>query len=666
MEKADVEKTPANMRHNQLILLRLLSGLLLKWREIVKAAKQHPEIAHCLFDTPIKDGGPSQLTEWTCKTVSKEEVPPISAPHRTGKEQEKLTVNAEPYTQGGEHKGEESVMPSTHLHFHTSASSSSPEGLIHDLFPDIDWIHALQGQYALIPQENDSAMAKQRHKMHCSGEILDAHLLENVTKSVRTAFNGMRALQLTMERRKEGVMSTSVNDTAMAFQRHGKGMSIASGLGSHTLLAQFVQLCETNHCELRETLLKLHGSLLRRMMHILKEVIYELQGMKRGLRDSVELCSIQKKHIRRLSTELHGEEQMRPPSHGARRAFSCHPLNPFAVKGRDSIASNTGTSRNTQPLLRASYSLPETRSLLDYQMFIHEGKNGGEGSVTQREFLESSLEYDWKNSPGTQDTSRTVGGGGSGGDWHMETVGGRTSKASGSRRSSPLTFGLSVPMDSVQHSINSGRKKEEVPFGRDSEDVERHIASAHSSFPPHPFQERLPNLPREPRAYIIPRFGFAVEAREGSSGSSLQLEVVDVEHASPAHWARLAVGDFVLGINDDEIPSTIDMWEGFLARLSLETGNGLSLKVLLGGGRGIIAHFILQDGYSTRNPVDNCSFRQNECNACGERFERVNSHNHSTHQLPESSARGSTASLSSTQQSGLVVRVSGKVIRWSK
>ncbi|RNF19060.1 hypothetical protein TcG_04420 [Trypanosoma cruzi] len=85
MEKADFEKTPANIRHNQLILLRLLSGLLLKWREIVKAAKQHPEIAHCLFDTPTRDGDPSQITKWTCKTVSKEEHPPNSVQHSTGK-----------------------------------------------------------------------------------------------------------------------------------------------------------------------------------------------------------------------------------------------------------------------------------------------------------------------------------------------------------------------------------------------------------------------------------------------------------------------------------------------------------------------------------------------------------------------------------------------------
>ncbi|PBJ71005.1 hypothetical protein BCY84_17613 [Trypanosoma cruzi cruzi] len=671
MEKADFEKTPANIRHNQLILLRLLSGLLLKWREIVKAAKQHPEIAHFLFDTPTRDGDPSQITKWTCKTVSKEEHPPNSFQHSTGKGKKKHAVTAEPCTQGGEHKGEEGGMPSTHLHSHASAASSLPEEFIHDLLPDIDWIHALQGQYVLIPQENDSPMAKQRYKMHCPEEILDDHMLENVIKSVRTAFNGMRVLQLTMERRKKGVVSTSVDDTAMAFQRHGKGMTIASGLVSHTLVTQFVQLCVTHHRELRETLLKLHGSLLRRMMHILNEVIYELQGMKRGLRDSVELCSMQKKHIRRLSTELHGEEQMRPPSHGTRRASSCHPPNLFAAKSGDRTALQMGASRTTQPLLGASYSLPETRRLLECRVFIHEGKKkygrygkngGGGGSVTQRECLENPVEHDWNISLGTQDTLRTGGG-----DCNYETAVGCTSKASGSRRSSPLPFGLSLPLESVQHSINLGIKTEEIQFGLDSEDAERHNAFAHSSSSPPLSQERLPNSPREPHAYNIPRFGFAVEAKEGSPGSSLHLEVVDVGHASPAYWARLAVGDILIGINGDEIPSTIDMWEGFLALLSLNPGSGLSLKVIFGGGRGITAHLILQDVCSTRNPVDNCSFRKNDCDACSERFERVDSHHSiSTHQLPEVSALESTASSPPTHQCGRVVRVSGKVIRWSK
>ncbi|RNF19061.1 hypothetical protein TcG_04421 [Trypanosoma cruzi] len=514
-------------------------------------------------------------------------------------------------------------------------------------------------------------MAKQRYKMHCPEEILDDHMLENVIKSVRTAFNGMRVLQLTMERRKKGVVSTSVDDTAMAFQRHGKGMTIASGLVSHTLVTQFVQLCVKHHRELRETLLKLHGSLLRRMMHILNEVIYELQGMKRGLRDSVELCSMQKKHIRRLSTELHGEEQMRPPSHGTRRASSCHPPNLFAAKSGDRTALQMGASRTTQPLLGASYSLPETRRLLECRVFIHEGKKkygrygkngGGGGSVTQRECLENPVEHDWNISLGTQDTLRTGGG-----DCNYETAVGCTSKASGSRRSSPLPFGLSLPLESVQHSINLGIKTEEIQFGLDSEDAERHNAFAHSSSSPPLSQERLPNSPREPHAYNIPRFGFAVEAKEGSPGSSLHLEVVDVGHASPAYWARLAVGDILIGINGDEIPSTIDMWEDFLALLSLNPGSGLSLKVIFGGGRGITAHLILQDVCSTRNPVDNCSFRKNDCDACSERFERVDSHHSiSTHQLPEVSALESTASSPPTHQCGRVVRVSGKVIRWSK
>ncbi|KAH9600212.1 hypothetical protein LSM04_007939 [Trypanosoma melophagium] len=583
-------------REAEVTLVRSLSGLLLKWREIVKIAQRHPLLAEQFFRISSKDDTLHHhhhhhhtSSSWRASPVERETTnntkrdDNMNNTNTTSTSTGTTTINSTSVNRrgasstvksskntalGGEK--DESCVPlksSNMASRHVEEEEERKEEVrLQKLVPPIEWIHHLPARQSIIPLDGSSPEAQMRSNRSCDvEEILDETLIGEIVESTRVAFAGMNALQSAMLQReeetvvgsvKEGDLQNSTTKT-IATIAISKGNSTEKVMGSLTSLEDFQLFCVREHRYIGETMLEFHESLLKRMMYNMKEVLHELHLMKRGLRDSVELCAIHKKRICLLSSELHVEENRRAASRGQSCLSTRTPNNTQNVVH---ISTGTGDEGNTEG-----------------------NRNNMRNSDTSHGHL--SIGSDPNIRPIYNDIHGNE-------DVVMGTVS-RNSSPSGL----PPSFIPTLPLYATHQHQKSDCEMMEgryTALSVEQESPEWHylpqqVSPSSSVVQPQQQHHHHQLLLRAPEkfVYTIPRFGFTAVALEGTLRPHVNLHVTHVESDSPAQKAGLAAGDVVVELKGvaDALLSVAD-WEKFLTQLKERMQPSLSVKVAIDGSTG--------------------------------------------------------------------------------
>ncbi|KEG13631.1 hypothetical protein DQ04_00891140 [Trypanosoma grayi] len=689
----DADGVPASARQREHILLRSLSGLLLKWREIVKVAQHSPDTAAYLFGIPPRGSSSPRRGQ-------------LNAEHRNGALAE---VAGAPVQAARRESGD-------------SSASANTDVALQDLMPSIAWIFKLQARQVIVPNGAASSTPQQR-QVGGAEELLDDDLLGEIVTSMHTAFAGMKALLKAVQQRKEAALENrdKEEEEEEEYYRGGEERALAPHTGvanggstktanNAGLLAMFATLFENDHRKLRDTLVEMQDHLLRRMSYIMTEVLHEFQGVKQGLRDSVELCAMQKMRIHRLSTELHGEDHTRSSVMTARGASS-----PRIPRRYGAVTPNNGAELSYGFSSQGS-SPAVSHAQRGQQLFLH----------LWQPLLGSEEQQHTAQQPEAQRASnRGSSAAFSIGGWDVLVNGSssnnnninnededrvleRTSSTCSSSVKSPAPLGFTISAEEGeqqdQQQLNNvvENNKSVLPTQRNSLDCQ--------DLPPRPGLS--PSLPRlhvtmSPlqvartqaglcSTYVVPHFGFSVEATEvGTLHPHVFLCVTKVEKESPAHEVGLSVGDVVAAIDDVDAFLSVAAWESFLARLSLRPPSTLRVKTAVKNDPASVSTVVMRVPSTSRSLTDKSDESNDECGdpLCTRSVEPLPVSGSSSAPLPCLSGSGSPLSPAPLQpaaaaaasmrtllptgagsalaktsgpQRGRVFRVTGRVIHWNE